>query len=165
MDWDAGGVLLLSSRFEWPAGMAAHGLGHACTRRDDFLKRATHGAATGAWALELCADLYAYKWGFGRAVAASRAGRDWRFNLAAPGRAMTFPLVYNNVPVTVTARVTRHFYLRVVAVARDGVPIPLTAELRELAEVVILRQSWQGSELRTLSRRLARRLTSDEGKG
>lgn len=45
--------------------LAAHELGHACTRSDDFERRLrVPGPEDWEWTAELCAQYYAYKWGF-----------------------------------------------------------------------------------------------------
>ncbi len=61
----------------------AHELGHACTRVEDLDRRGEH--PSDEWTSELCADWYAYKWGFGRQIAQSRKSRNLMRHPGAPG--------------------------------------------------------------------------------
>ena len=63
--------------------VAAHELGHAATTEDDMIRRQ---APDEEWASELAADYYAYKWGFGRAIAKQRPRRYIGHHAAGPGQ-------------------------------------------------------------------------------
>ncbi|MGH7278764.1 MAG: hypothetical protein ACREJG_08755 [Candidatus Rokuibacteriota bacterium] len=71
-DPDPCGVVEIVEHCPAPVAIVAHELGHACTRRDDFARREASASGDGALASELCADYYAYKWGFGRDLAKAR---------------------------------------------------------------------------------------------
>jgi hypothetical protein len=115
---------------------AAHELGHVCTRRWDALKRYIAGAPA-LWSEELCADYYAYKWGFGRAIAVDRLRRrDIALNLPRPGAAVTIAIPLQRSEAKFTFRVTRHFYLRLVSQSLQGKEIALPGELAKLVEIV-----------------------------
>lgn len=63
----------LSNDPEWKrVAVVAHELGHACTTKRDRHRRRLRDEA---WESELCADYYAYRWGFGRETRRSMACR------------------------------------------------------------------------------------------
>jgi hypothetical protein len=66
----------------------AHEFGHVCTREGDFHKRLL-GYDDRSLIDELCADIYAYKWGFGRYIARDRGAFSQRpgstFTAGPPG--------------------------------------------------------------------------------
>lgn len=100
-DFDSPGSILLREDDSFSIATVAHELGHACTREDDFWKR---DGLDAEWASELCADMYAYKWGFGREIARSRKERDFMHHGPPPGT-----VVECNGS---RFRVTRAFYIR-----------------------------------------------------
>lgn len=88
------GVIELSEAIKHPVAIVAHELGHACVCEDDFYER-IHGTEVeyfqlaDEWVNELCADYYAYKWGFGRHIGQHRRVREWRHHGLAPGKIFT----------------------------------------------------------------------------
>ena len=64
-------------------GVVAHECGHAVATEDDLARRR---APDDEWASELTADWYAYKWGFGRAVALERPSRAFVHHCVGPGQ-------------------------------------------------------------------------------
>jgi hypothetical protein len=51
-------------------GILAHEYGHAVTRASDWSAREGDGISSHGWILEMCADKYAFKWGFEKKVRA-----------------------------------------------------------------------------------------------
>jgi hypothetical protein len=83
----------------------AHELGHAATRWEDTTRR---GGPSDEWKSELAADWYAYRWGFGRAIARGRKTRAWLHHLGGPG----FRFSEDADGVRYHYRITRHFCIR-----------------------------------------------------
>ena len=89
--------------------VVAHELGHACTMFSDLWRRFAPGTPLDdGWAREFAADWYAYKWGFGRALARHRKERDWMHH--GPGPGQTFTQEFDGVEYAF--RVTRSFVVR-----------------------------------------------------
>ncbi len=82
---------------------AAHEFGHACERPDDLFRRGQ--VPLDEWRSELTADWYAYRWGFGRLIAAWRKTRAWSHHGVAPGEEFTF----ESGGMVFRFRVTRNF--------------------------------------------------------
>lgn len=59
-----------------------HELGHVATRKEDIQRRGTEELE---WALELTADWYAYRWGFGQDIRRVLPLRDEMHHLCGPG--------------------------------------------------------------------------------
>jgi hypothetical protein len=72
----------MSEPCAFPVAVLAHQLGHVTTRPDDYERREGFDAR---WAWEMCADYYAYKWGFGREIREHRRRRDPAHRGPAPG--------------------------------------------------------------------------------
>lgn len=121
-DWDE--IIRLQDEFEHPAviyiledssdpiSTIAHELGHVCTREEDFRRRDEVAGGDAEWASEMCADYYAYKWGFGREIARARRRRRLAHHGPAPRTMVTLGYPGIQGSRTVTFRVTRNFYLR-----------------------------------------------------
>jgi hypothetical protein len=107
-DLDSPGVVELSADTAHLVALIAHELGHVCTREEDFLAR--DNGVHGEWSSEMCADYYAYRWGFGREIARHRKSRDWSHHGPAPGA--TFTISGDQDGIWHCYRVTRRFYLR-----------------------------------------------------
>jgi hypothetical protein len=111
----------------------AHELGHACTSEKDFNR---HDSGDSEWASELCADHYAYRWGFGRWIARHRPFRYPGHSCAAPRTEFTEQrggLVYRS-------RVTRTFRIKLIQTETpDG-------ELVETAEQIAARRRLEREE-------------------
>lgn len=106
-DFESSGVIRLLEKLDSPVAVIAHELGHVCTREEDFTRR---DGFDSAWASELCADYYAYKWGFGRAIARHRPFRDLSHHGPAPNQ--VFTIEDSHAGRVHRYRVTRHFYIR-----------------------------------------------------
>jgi len=96
-DYASTGVILLSSDPLYLIATVAHELGHACTREPDIAKRDIDSE----WASEMCADYYAYKWGFGRNIARFRPNRVASHHGPMPGH---YHLTSDGMPDGVWAR-------------------------------------------------------------
>lgn len=121
-DWDE--MIRLQDEFEHPAIVhvledsidpittIAHELGHLCTRAKDFHRREEAAGGEAEWVSEMCADYYAYKWGFGPEIARMRRRR--RLGHHGPAPRTTVTLGYQGIQGTrtVSFRVRRRFYLR-----------------------------------------------------
>ena len=110
------GVVMLS-RTAYPAlqdaiATVAHELGHAATTFDDVRRRGAFDTAE--FASEAAADWYAYRWGFGRAIATHRRLRDFGHHGPAPGSTYSVELPEG----TYRYRVSRKFVCRLVSVER-----------------------------------------------
>jgi hypothetical protein len=90
LDPNATGTIKISETCTAAVAIVAHQLGHACTRREDFDPRCASAGGDAAVADELCADYYAYRWGFGRDV--SKARRDGHMAHHAPPPQSEFAL-------------------------------------------------------------------------
>jgi hypothetical protein len=66
--------------------VVAHALGHVCTRKNDFFER---DGLDAEWASEVCADFYAYRWGFGRNIGQHRRSRSFGHHGPGPGQEFT----------------------------------------------------------------------------
>ena len=108
-DFNVEGVVEFSEHDPHPVALVAHELGHACAREEDLEARDNGVAFT--WALEMCADSYAYKWGFGREIARDRKRRDMRHHGPALGATST---IEGNYGVMFRYHVTWSFYMRLV---------------------------------------------------
>jgi len=85
--YEEGGEIKLAKRVaELPESrqiaVVAHELGHAATTMMDFCKR---DVLDEGWTSEICADYYAYKWGFGRQIRAHQRCRVFDHNPLLPG--------------------------------------------------------------------------------
>ena len=68
--------------------LITHELGHACTNYEDIERRNNprfDGFHADEWSLELCADWYAYRWGFGRVIRKAIPDRNPMHHLRGPG--------------------------------------------------------------------------------
>ena len=78
-----------SSLARWQIiALVAHEFGHACTNYEDIEPRNSpyfDGFDADEWSLELCADMYAYRWGFGREMRRAISSRDPIHHLTGPG--------------------------------------------------------------------------------
>lgn len=106
-EFDCPGWIALSEEDRRPLATVAHELGHACTREEDFFRRE---GGDWEWTSELCADFYAYKWGFGREIA--REKRHRRLAHHGPGRGEV--VIIGSGPALSRYKVTRRFYLRLI---------------------------------------------------
>jgi hypothetical protein len=88
------------------AATIAHELGHAMTRYEDIWRR--NCSFNSEWASELAADWYAYRWGFGREIAASRKGRHFAHHCVGPGQTIEVEIDGG----AYRYRVTRNFCLK-----------------------------------------------------
>ena len=61
----------------------AHELGHAMTRESEFYKRSS---VNSEWAIELCADRYAFRWGFERHIRVHAPFRLFAHHAGLPGQ-------------------------------------------------------------------------------
>ena len=121
-DWDE--MIRLEDEFEHPAvihiledssdpiATIAHEFGHLCTREKDFRRRDEAAGVEAELASEMCADYYAYKWGFGPEIARTRRWRRLAHHGPAPRTMVTLGYPGIQGTRTVTFRVTRNFYLR-----------------------------------------------------
>jgi hypothetical protein len=91
-------------------GLVAHEFGHVATKFFDLRRRQ---ALTDEWASELCADWYAYRWGYGRQIAADRKNRNWGHHCAGPGQGFSMDLPgADGIERRCYYRVTRNFCVR-----------------------------------------------------
>ncbi len=100
-DNNPGEVLLKDAVHKNAIANVAHELGHVCTREKDRQRR--RNLFNSEWISEMCADYYAYKWGFGRQIERGRKTRDFRHHGPGPG------------DVVAGYRVTKNFFLRVLS--------------------------------------------------
>jgi hypothetical protein len=89
-DGSSPGVLKVAEDCTAAVAVIAHELGHVCTRQEDFERREASASGDSALAKELCADRYAYRWGFGRDV--SKARRDGHMAHHGPPPSSEFAL-------------------------------------------------------------------------
>ena len=82
--------------------LLAHECGHAVTRARDFNARERYG--DGEWASELCADMYAFRWGFEAQMRAEAPFRDFTHHAVLPGQTIW--------QGDVAYRVDRRFFVR-----------------------------------------------------
>ncbi len=85
--WVEEGIVYLSRELargpRWKiVAVVAHEFGHACTTEADVRRR---HCPKRKWAYELCADWYAYQWGFGSELRQYMPSRDMKHHLAGPG--------------------------------------------------------------------------------
>ena len=139
-DFDAQGVVQLSPASGAPVAVVAHELGHVCTRDADFENRNDSG--DDEWASEMCADWYAYKWGFGRQIARHRRSRSLAHHGPPPRSEFTMSFGGH----VSRYRVTRGFRVRFLQTETvEGQVIETAAQrreriMREFHEVVSRRQ-------------------------
>lgn len=86
LDFSAPGEVRIREGIADAVAVVAHELGHACTREDDFEDRLNNPLGE-ACALELCANYYAFKWGFEEQI--TRADRDVLHQGPLPGGELT----------------------------------------------------------------------------
>jgi hypothetical protein len=98
--WDVA-VLFARSLDEDMVAVVAHELGHVATTRDDFDRR---DGLDGEWASESCADYYAYRWGFARAIRRHQRSRNLGHHGTLPGGIITIDGIG-------TFKMTRNFHL------------------------------------------------------
>lgn len=121
---DTPGTLRLLPGIDHPLATVAHEFGHVCTREADFTRRDGY---SGEWANEMCADLYAYRWGFGRAIARDRPTRV--FGHHGPGPRSIFTEEHDGV--VHRFRVTRAFYIHLMQIETpEGVVIETVADVQ-----------------------------------
>jgi hypothetical protein len=114
-DFEAKGAIQIRPGVPDAIPLVAHELGHACTREADFERL---DGFDSEWASEMCADRYAYKWGFGRVIARHRPNRDLGHH--GPGPRSVFTVGPMEVPdwpgrlLVHRYRVTRTFRIRFV---------------------------------------------------
>ena len=82
--------------------VVAHECGHVVTRVRDVEVRARLSPVEG-WATEMCADMYAFRWGFEREVWAHQASRALAHHAALPGQ-----IIWDD---NAAYRVDRRFFL------------------------------------------------------
>ena len=85
--------------------IVAHECGHAATRERDFQKRDGY---SGEWASELCADFYAFKWGFEAELRKAFTRRPLNHYCGFPGET----LEVGHGDDVQRFRVDKRFYLR-----------------------------------------------------
>jgi hypothetical protein len=87
-EFDAPGEVYIAPEKPYSNALAvvAYELGHVCTRQDDFWDR---DGFDGEWASEMCADFYAYRWGFGRNIGQHRRSRSFGRHGPGPGQEFT----------------------------------------------------------------------------
>ena len=125
----ARGLIALTDRPGNPMAIVAHELGHACTRKEDAERRAVTLPGS-RWAIEMCADYYAYKWGFGRHIARARKAQDRQLRSPAPGE--TVLVEHEDEGLVYRYRASRGFYLILVQIETpDGQVVETTAQIRE----------------------------------
>ncbi len=137
-DVDASGVWLPDSEYEWAyvlkheeychgelflakdlmpsehVGVAAHEFGHACTTARVLARRGTEETR---WAMELSANWYAYRWGFGRDVARIRD-----YFLSAEHCIAPDSIAYGREnEKTLTYHVSRRFVVHLIEVREESV--------------------------------------------
>jgi len=95
---------IIQLRVSDPATIA-HELGHAMTSYEDKRER---DAPTEEWASELAADWYAFKWGFGREIGASRKLLSFVHHCVGPNSWVELSLDGK----TRRWRVTRNFHMK-----------------------------------------------------
>lgn len=107
---DVTGVCYLKNDISYDdaIGIVAHEFGHACTSDADLQRR---GVVPDEWASEMAADRNAYRWGFGKQIAASRKTRAFEHHGVAPGATFEESSLGDVVQVI---RVSRGFVGRVV---------------------------------------------------
>jgi hypothetical protein len=150
-DFETPGVVNFPEGTPLAISIIAHELGHACTREKDWLERRD---ALGAWdefidgAGELCANYYAYKWGFGR-----RVGKERRFLTSAHRRLAPgsfFTVGPDGRGVIRRYRIDRRFRIRLVSTRK--VSAEDAGEVRDWRKVRILRlTSGGGGRFRCLT--------------
>lgn len=127
-DFTSTGVVGLALDLHDPVAVVAHEFGHVCTQEEDFLKREAAGSE---WASELCADYYAYKWGFGRIIARQRPRREFSHHGPTPGQEVTIEHSAGD-RILYRYRVTRSFMIRLVQTETpEGRVIETAAEINQ----------------------------------
>ena len=124
-DFDAPGeVYIAPEKRTSHLAIVAHELGHVCTREDDFWHR---DGFDSEWTSEMCADFYAYRWGFGRNIGQQRRSR-W-VGHHGPGPAQEFTTQQDGV--VRRYRVTRDdFQIKFIqSETPDGAVIETAAQL------------------------------------
>ena len=86
LDFSAPGEVRIREGVADAVAVVAHELGHACTRGDDFKDRLDNPLGESC-ALELCANRYAFKWGFEEQI--TQADRDVLHQGPLPGGELT----------------------------------------------------------------------------
>ena len=84
-------------------GLVAHECGHVATRERDFEAR-QRVFSDREWSSELCADKYAYRWGFEQAIRASAKTRCFAHHCVLPGETIELD--------GAMLRVDRNFFVR-----------------------------------------------------
>ncbi|OFX10248.1 MAG: hypothetical protein A2516_08450 [Alphaproteobacteria bacterium RIFOXYD12_FULL_60_8] len=127
-DFTSLGVVGLALDLHDAVAVVAHEFGHVCTQEEDFAKREAAGSE---WASELCADYYAYKWGFGRLIAQQRPRREFSHHGPTPGDDVTIEHSAGD-KVLYRYRVTRSFMIHLVQTETpEGRVIETAAKIRE----------------------------------
>lgn len=125
----ARGLIALTDRPGNLMAIAAHEIGHACTRKEDAERRAVTLPGS-RWAIEMCADYYAYKWGFGRHMARARKAQDRLYHGPAPGE--TVLSEHEDEGLVYRYRASRGFYLPLVQIETpDGQVVETAAQIKE----------------------------------
>jgi len=144
-DFETPSVVKLSEGTPLSISIIAHELGHACTREDDWLQRLD---ALGAWdefidgAGELCANYYAYKWGFGRRVGQERRFLTTAHQRLAPGS--FFTVGPDGRGMIRSYRIDRRFRIRLVSTKKESAED--AGEVGDWRKVRILRLFTGGCE-------------------
>jgi hypothetical protein len=125
-DFESPGVVQIDASNPALVALVAHELGHACTREEQFDRRTPDNDEE--WASEMCADYYAYKWGFGRAIAARRRRRELAHHGPTPRQEFTL----ESGEDVARYRVTRRFYIHFVqSETKDGQVIETATQRTE----------------------------------
>ena len=121
------GVIMLASDPLHIISTVAHEFGHVCTRDADVAKRYINDE----WTSEMCADYYAYKWGFGRSIARHRPYRVSSHHGPVPGH---YKLTSDGLPEGVWNRwwISRSFIPHLVQTeTRDGQVIETAVQIEK----------------------------------
>lgn len=125
----ARGLIALTDRPGNLMAIVAHELGHACTHKEDAERRAVTLPGS-RWAIEMCTNYYAYKWGFGRHMARARKAQDGLHRGPAPGE--TVLSEHEDEGLVYRYRATRGFYLPLVQIETpDGQVVETPAQIKE----------------------------------
>ncbi len=96
-----------AARLPWPRliALVAHECGHVATRERNFTCR---DGVSSEWTSELCADMYAFKWGFERQIRINEPFRGFGHHCVLPGK----KIGEDHDGTTTWWRVDRRFHLR-----------------------------------------------------